>query len=74
LRRPKLSAIKESSVPGGRRRHTDLKKIESSCHHAEGLKYMTALQGLLWKLKKSKTFLHRCSAFGSTSFVHCCVW
>jgi len=48
--------------------------MESSCHHAEGLKYMTALQGLLQKLKKSKTFLHRCSAFGSTSFVHCRVW
>lgn len=49
------------------------KKKESSCHNAEGLKYKTAQQGLLWKLKKTKTFLHRCSAFGSTVF-DCRVW
>jgi len=49
------------------------KKNESSCHNAEGLKYKTAQQGLLRKLKKSETFLHHCLAFRSTVF-DCRVW
>jgi hypothetical protein len=55
---------------------SEQRDVLCSEYHAEGLKYVTALQGLLSKLKKrkEKTFLQHCSAVESTAFVYCFVW